>query len=234
MATFGAEVTGEAAEDDRIPFSRFIRPAAGMATEGGFPDDPEAYLGYRSLTEEEIDELANLLVDQITQRGPFFSVADFVNRAAVEDAPREHQLRGALQAAIDGTDINKTFTGSRKSITTRYVGKIYEKDSYAGDIAAGVPGYLEQGDVLARIGHLLSARSDTFVIRAYGSATRPDGSIAAEAWCEATVQRLPEYVSPADESAVAHADLTHNVNSAFGRRFIITSFRWLPSATLKS
>ena len=40
----------------------------------------------------------------------------------------------------------------------------------------------------------LSARTDTFRIRAYGEVTDSNGNIIAKAMCEAVVQRLPEYV----------------------------------------
>jgi len=53
-----------------------------------------------------------------------------------------------------------------------------------------------QGDVLQSIGSVLTARSDTFVIRTYGEVLNPLDSTAApisRAWCEAVVQRLPDY-----------------------------------------
>jgi len=70
----------------------------------------------------------------------------------------------------------------------------------------------------------VTVRSDTFRIRAYGASTDRAGNILAEAWCEAVVQRSPDYVDPSDE---AHErDLTP-ANEIFGRRFRILSFRWL-------
>ena len=42
---------------------------------------------------------------------------------------------------------------------------------------------------------VLFARSDTFLVRAYGEAYNPaTQSAEGKAWCEALVQRLPEYV----------------------------------------
>ena len=47
------------------------------------------------------------------------------------------------------------------------------------------------------------------------------------AWCEATVQRVPDYLNPADPSDVQDLKLASAVNRTFGRQFRITGFRWL-------
>ena len=70
---------------------------------------------------------------------------------------------------------------------------------------------------------MLTVLSDSFVIRAYGSALDPEGKVLAEAWCEAVVQRTPEPLSP-DESGI-NPDTTLPVD--FGRRFDVKRFRWL-------
>jgi len=106
-----------------------------------------------------------------------------------------------------------------------------------GTSGAGSPQFLTQADVFSAIGSHLTARSDTFVIRTYGEVLDPVNSTAASpvvlgrAWCEATVQRLPDYVDntmPAEtnlQTAVASPAKTTNQN--FGRKFKIISFRWL-------
>jgi hypothetical protein len=65
--------------------------------------------------------------------------------------------------------------------------------------------------IMAVLGPLLTTRSDTFRIRAYGEAVNPadPSRIESVAWCEAMVQRTPEALP------------------GFGRRFVVTSFRWL-------
>ena len=91
--------------------------------------------------------------------------------------------------------------------------------------AWGAPAWLTQADILQPLGPLLSTRSDTFVIRAYGDATDANGNVTATAWCEAVVQRTPEPLDPDDSG------INPRLNGAagdFGRRFVITSFRWLP------
>lgn len=93
--------------------------------------------------------------------------------------------------------------------------------------SSGIPGWLTQADVLQVIGPSLSARSDTFRIRAYGQALDPKtGHVLAKAWCEAIVQRSPQYVDPADPPSTQTSEL-NPTNTTYGRRFSIVSFRWL-------
>lgn len=72
----------------------------------------------------------------------------------------------------------------------------------------GSPDFTE---ILTALGPMLTVRSDTFRIRAYGEALNPadPAKIEALAYCEAIVQRTPDTMP------------------GFGRRFIITYFRWL-------
>jgi hypothetical protein len=85
------------------------------------------------------------------------------------------------------------------------------------------------------LGADLVARGDTFLIRAYGEARAADGvTVEARAWCEAEVQRLPDYVNASDAPEQPAYTTTGAVNTAvsqqsrrFGRRFAVVSFRWL-------
>jgi Tfp pilus assembly protein PilX len=97
--------------------------------------------------------------------------------------------------------------------------------------AAFAPGFLTQADLLTSLGPVLTARSDTFVIRAYGDVQNPTTSaVEAKAWCEAIVQRLPDYVettvNPWATPAAASA------SGIFGRRFKVISFRWLSASDI--
>jgi hypothetical protein len=87
---------------------------------------PRMWSGFRSLTDEEIDALAEEIVEQVKLRGPFASLASFVNRTLVDldpvesadDAPdgnsrlqvlvdqHDTRLKGTLQAAIDNVDVD--------------------------------------------------------------------------------------------------------------------------------
>ena len=86
-----------------------------------------------------------------------------------------------------------------------------------------------QGDILGQLGSIMSARSDTFVIRTYGDNKNPvTGAILGRAWCEAVVQRLPNYMNASkDFPETAPASLNDMTNKKFGRRFQVISFRWL-------
>ena len=101
-------------------------------------------------------------------------------------------------------------------------------DSFSYANAFG-PKYLTQADVLSTLGPQLTARSDTFTIRTYGETVNPaTQAVEGRAWCEAVVQRLPDYVDGAQLPEAAPAGL----NATFGRRFKVVSFRWLGAQDL--
>lgn len=92
--------------------------------------------------------------------------------------------------------------------------------------------WLTQGDLLSLLAQVLFPRSDTFVIRAYGDTVNPaTGALEGRAWCEARVQRLPEYCDPSQPAETAPAAL-NPTNQAYGRRCQIVNFRWLTSADI--
>ncbi len=281
-----------------------------------------SYAGYRRLTDAQIVALATTLVQEIRLRGPFPSLASFVNRSGITGTSTATrpivmggienggtsgatipgymateaatiQVAGPLQMAIDRAGINITtlasplLTGSYSLAITARPNFLMNTNGGAGsgpdrnstpyaDVlpkvtisasmtshsnvpapgegvalsrSTGIPGWLTQADILQAIGPNLSARSDTFVIRAYGDAVdmvnTVSGSvkpsdIEARAWCEAVVQRFPDYIDPSD-AASAHPS-THNsdvssflgmpqqlklINQVYGRRYRIVSFRWL-------
>ena len=64
-------------------------------------------------------------------------------------------------------------------------------------------------------------------LRACGEARDSAGNLTARAWCEAVVQRVPDYFDPVDDPHVAAAKLKSFVNRDFGRRLRLVSFRWL-------
>lgn len=92
--------------------------------------------------------------------------------------------------------------------------------------STGIPGWLTQADVLQVIGPVISARSDTFRIRSYGEALDASGKTVARAWCEAIVQRMPEFLDAANPPETRPVKL-NPANARFGRRFAVVSFRWL-------
>ena len=111
---------------------------------------------------------------------------------------------GVIQTAIGGAGLN---TGNAETYTSNY---------------------LTQQDVLTAIAPFLSARSDTFVIRAYGDAVNPfdDQEILARAYCEAIVQRThAKHATDPNSGDVMAA--TGEDPGEFGRQFKIIAFRWM-------
>jgi hypothetical protein len=97
-------------------------------------------------------------------------------------------------------------------------------ESLHGDRNEGMPGYLLQSDLLKPMASVLSARSDTFIIRSYGDVRNGD-QVVSKAWCEAVVQRCPDYVGDSVQPWETPAAGTDD--ETFGRRFRVVSFRWL-------
>ena len=99
-------------------------------------------------------------------------------------------------------------------------------EAAAGHNTYGLPGWTRQADILRPLAPILSARDDTFTIRAYGEARAADGTVQARAWCEATVSRDREFIDTADEADLTTPP-TKPMNVAYGRRFKVLTFRWL-------
>ena len=213
----------------------------GVAMPGG----TFGWSGVRYLTDAHLSRLAEECVEQVKLRGPFLNFSEFVNRRLSAD---NLGLMGALQSAIDYDDnapdqasINYMFkSGPGYMITPSDIGDTVfsTPEAVNGSRFAGVPGYVIQSDILRPLANTLSVRDDTFRVRGYGEALAANGTVLARAWCEAIVQRLPEYIdntnTPDIPSRVMASDGTFEqssqlseLNARFGRRFRVESFRWL-------
>lgn len=199
-------------------FPRFRSPT-------GSPGDN--WSGFRTLSDQQIRVLAQNIVIQVRRRGPFLSMAEFVNRR-IESSDLGRS--GALQSAIDSSSLNTTSKQSNFA-TTGYPAEA-RTNIVPNDTGVGIPGYLTQADLLQSLAPVITCRSDTFTVRGYGESKDKDGKVMARAWCEAVVQRVPEFVDPQDPAYSAIADLSP-VNQTFGRRFEIVSFRQIPRPELK-
>lgn len=182
--------------------------------------------GYRRLNDSELTALATAIVSEVKARGPFGSLADFVNRRP-GSSDAAHRRRGALQAALD-TAINKALPATshpQAGATGTNLGLRDYNTAYNNDedrTGTGATGWILQGDLLQIIGPLLTPRSDTFRIRTYGEVAEPgSGGVAARIWCEAIVQRTVDKVDAGE--AIAAADPPNGS----GRRFRVLAFRWL-------
>ena len=217
-------------------FSALAAPATASTRISRFrlpveSDDPDEnyWLGTREYKDEDLQLLAEKIVEQVRLRGPFRSMSEFVNRRL---GSGETAQRGALQQAIDNTNLNRSHAGSKAGydIPDSAVAGYNYKNAAAGTGPSyqGAPGYLTQADILNVLGNAATPRSDTFTIRGYGEARDASNKIIlASATCEAIIQRVPEYLDPADKPEIKPTLLTSNTNKIFGRRFNLISFRWL-------
>ncbi|MEO8614675.1 MAG: hypothetical protein ABI600_06000 [Luteolibacter sp.] len=103
-------------------FSRLVSPVGGeYGNEGA--ESEEMWNGYRRLTDTQIAALSKEIVVEVKRRGPFLSLADFVNRRLVippsnsgaETDFTKTGLKGALQTAIDRAKINDAVVGDPNS-----------------------------------------------------------------------------------------------------------------------
>jgi hypothetical protein len=252
---FGAKVKGkdgvQSVDEYESPFLRINEPLGSAIKDGDNVNSAseEAYLGYRSLGQSEIRALATEIVVQVKRRGPFRSLAEFVNRTLPEGdsslSPLSSDweadaLRGTLSAAIEAAGINEDFRDemidAKKNrnfdLELKATKKPGGSTAAAGPAASNAPGFLTQADLLSRLGPCLSARSDTFRVRVYGEAmatpgTSGDGSHFRG---EAIFQRLPDVVEqdevPSDDSDSPDSPEKDDWNGLH-RTFALIGFRWL-------
>lgn len=211
---------------------RVRAPSEANMDTGAVAGHQRRWQGYRRLTDDQIEALAREIVKEVRRRGPFLSLAEFVNRG-VGAASDEANIKGAIQAAIDRAGVNQSaavegivLSADRIAPCAYASPEAALSGGTASNSAEGSPSHLSQGDVLSVIGSRTVPRSDTFRIRAYGEARERNGTrVLAKAWCEAVVQRMPEFVDPALEPSMLPA--AGSVAERFGRRFHVVQFRWL-------
>lgn len=206
--------------------------------------------GMRTLTASEVAALAAKIVELVGVKqaaadpagGPFRSLDEFLAPstlfAGVDADGNPLAPRSLLEAAIADAGIN-------------------------ANIAEFSSQWLTQADVMTALAPVLFPRSDTFIIRTYGEAvnpmklpigyrpgdTMPSDAIEGRAWCEAIVQRVPEYLAdaanippetdpavfgtPSDPDDPTSAPTqAYQLNATHGRRFKVISFRWLTRADI--
>lgn len=195
---------------------------------------------------------------------PYLGLAEFINRFL---CPENWANRcGALQAAIFRADqqnaagiSDRLFAGlpdlrvTAAALQTPTAGTFPHPENLElrpqdggtsrAHTALGAPGNLLQSDLLQALGPALATRSDTFTLRCFGEALAPSGEHGT-AWMEVVVQRVPDFVDPANTAETgnsapkplvpgpATADATVSpaltpVNHLLGRRFKVLSMRWL-------
>lgn len=118
----------------------------------------------------------------------------------------------AAELSLYGTAIANAFASSASG---KAAGGPFSTVSAFGAsslLSENLPATIAPEDFINAIGGILTVRSDTFRIRAYGEALDPfdETVVVASAYCEAIVQRTPE-AAP----------------NAMGRKFVVLNFRWL-------
>jgi hypothetical protein len=207
--------------------------AAGQPPQvvGEYADTTE-FTGYRAFTGAMLDKLAEKIVEQVRARGPFLSLSEFVNRQLSTD--NNLALAGAVQTALNqltaDASLNPFQIIQNESVSSLAdppgpEGYVF-REAAVGHNTYGLPGWTRQADILRPLAPILSARDDTFTIRAYGDARSPDGKVIGRAWCEATVRRTRDFSDPRDAADVTTQPVSQT-NQRYGRKFQIISFRWL-------
>ncbi|MGB1260130.1 MAG: hypothetical protein ACPG6P_08830, partial [Akkermansiaceae bacterium] len=258
-------------------FSRLLVPRTSQST-GSQANASEtkhaaSWEGVRALSDAEVERLAIEMVKIVKERGPFLSMSDFVNRRLAQrkntspaTAFDDESFCGPLQAAIEKAELNQSLQIKGQNgvpvdeIRTDMGGANTggglrpDANSYFPFKTYGAPGYLTQADVLQTVAPGLTARGDTFVIRAYGEARDKNDRIIAKAWCEATVQRTQDYLisnspdsasnskgnnplEPVTISSENSLTLSPNnqllpLNAKYGRQFKLVDFRWLSDSEI--
>ncbi len=201
-------------DKNEVSFARYRQPKGLANTASASPNQAGGWSGGRQLSADELRMLAVHIVDEVKKRGPFVSIADFVNRRLVSN-DNETSRMGVIDAAIQSCGLNKNFEQRAVDLSTsvntaplsdapdnnmevfrkgyRYQDQARWNSVQPKSKAWGIPGFLTQGDVLCSLAPFMAARGDTFTIRAYGHSS-VGGVIRARAWLEATVERTPYYV----------------------------------------
>ena len=210
-------------------FSRFSMPTLDKSYPDASDVQNNAGSGYRTLDADQLQDLAVEMVKQVRARGPFMSLAEFVNRSLVA-SPDTTGLMGPLQQAINDAGLNDDYAlgltvdkgGASPTANTNDI--FLEPEAGTGNSYGAGPGYLLQSDFLNALGPFISVKSNTFVIRSYGESVNPVTGSQSTVYLEAVVQQVPEFV---DNTQPAKSVILNDVNASFGRKFEIVKVRRL-------
>ena len=232
------------AQEQRSPMNRYSTPIAGSGV-----TNSEVINGYRQLTDLELDALSDAIVKEVKTRGPFLSLADFINRR-IEPDNTPSGLRSALETALETSGMNAQLIRPDDQPLNNFSDTnlpldcirppLHIEEIFNGPRGTGISQWISQADLLQKIAPFLNARSDTFIIRGYGEVTDPiSGTVQANATCEVVLKRSYNYIN-IEENASGESKYTFNSaekvfqqgalsprNKDFGRRFEIVSIHWL-------
>jgi hypothetical protein len=246
--------SGQAGGGTDSVFSRLTRPLDSVKSGATGTEAKGGWAGGRTLSSDEIRSLAEQIVILVKERGPFISLADFINRRLAPKTDSASRM-GVLEEAILQAQLNSQYE-EPAFLTTKNNTNDNNLDSWRVDLdkqpkskAWGIPGYLTQGDLLEPLAPAMTVRGDSFLIRSYGESQNNAGDVVARAYLEAVVTRSPDYVQAAEIDEVSPSSGSNKaidsvmevdpvtgavlegglseINRRFGRKFVLKSFRWL-------
>jgi len=195
--------------DDNRRASQMSTTAYRQGARGGHSENSLESL--RNLSSVQVAELATnittLIRDHQRQKGPFQSLADFLDPIGGNGG------ESLLEEAIQNSNLNP------KEINPYATADDLEKlDKHYGFSSLT----LTQADLVSGLAPYLKVRSDTFLVRVFGETINPGtGESGARSWCEVVIQRFPDTVNSQDD--------IDQPSGLFGRKFRIVSMRWLTS-----
>ena len=205
----------------------------GMRRFGGHDKTTTPYLG--------LAEFINRFLCPQTWANRCGALQAAIFRADAEEAAG---LSDRLYGGIGALRLNAASLNTPETPWFRHPDNIEVGNGGRVHTALAAPGNLLQSDLLQSLGSALATRSDTFTLRCFGEAILPSGETGV-AWMEVVVQRTPEFIdrtNPAETGSSApkplgfgaptSADAATNrnltlINHLLGRRFKVTSMRWL-------
>ncbi len=238
---------GSNIDQGNVKFSRFHRPVSSTNSSASlFGGD--GWDSSRTMISSELDILAQFIVQEVKERGPFISLSDFVNRRLGESS-NPHTRMGAIDSAIANAQLNAQFVSELASLSSDPTDSNHasykentdsaniEETNLADSRAFGFPGYLMQSDILAPLAANISVRGESFIIRTYGDSME-NGVVRAKAYLEAVVVRSPDYVDSENEATDASSTMDYSngeilpgtltpSNQKYGRKFIVKNTRWI-------
>lgn len=242
------------------PFPRVDYPSEAIAATASTKAYDEAtWNGTRTLTDKEIDTLAGYIVDEVKTRGPFLSLADFINRRLAvpgSDQERTWPYEGTLQAAIDKTSsLGSTLNSKLDQGENCPESVLFRSSADVSGSGGNGPNYYNLAASSTRsVAQQHRNRASSKLVGAAGYLTQADilqhlgnaissrsdtftirvkgtdDATGAEAYIECVVQRMPEALIPeANRYTPKH---TATGEQRFGRRIRIIFTRWIDSTNV--
>jgi len=144
--------------------------------------------GAPDLTESQIDALAEEIVKEVRERGPFLSLSEFVNRQLSND--KDLAYAGTIAKALN-TLSQSSSSSENPFLDIQNLFPVVTNEPFGdhdfgfpeaalGSAGFGVPGWIRQADILTPLAPIMTVRDDSFTIRAYGDFRDENDNILEE------------------------------------------------------